>query len=279
MSAADAVERFLATGEHDPHFSDWEGDVVERRRAGTSVLREVLTKITRWRAQRAPIRSVTVPADAEARIRARIEPMLRGLFGAETEPLLDRLPTRVVVVTPATFAALPPEVPLRTAWDLANVMLDDMGAPPLSDDTPALDGLCAAGRAWVLPRALVSDAPFPDIVTHEVAHLLHTLSRADLGLDGPAGPILAIPPRRRETFAYACEVWAGATRAGGSRAVVARNVADWRASSEAVDVRVDRAELDPLLDAALADPLRGWATLRAWVDRVSAQRRTPARVA
>jgi len=272
MGATDAVERFLGTGEYDPRFPDWEGDAVARRSAGAAALRDVLVRVVRWRAERAPLRSPAVPRDAEARVRARIAPLLHGLFDAPlADRLVDRLPNRVVLLNPATFAARVPSLPLRTAWDLANLLLDDLGAPPLGDDAPELDGVCVEGHAWVSPRELGTEEPFPDTLVHEAAHLLHTVGPADLSLDGPPGPFLAIPPRRRETFAYACEVWTGALRAG-TEGIGAR-VAAWRRSSEAGDARIERAELDLLLDAAAAHPERGWATLRAWVAEVCARGR------
>lgn len=264
MSVSDAVERFLGSGRFDPRFREWEGAAAERRAQGEATLRDILVRVVRWRAERAPIKVVPVPADAEARVRARVAPLVHGLFEADrAEQLLDRLPARVVLLTPRTFAANIGAIPLARAWDLANVLLDDLGAPPLADDVPELDGLCSEGRAYLLPRALVSDAPFPDILTHEVAHLLHTVSAADLGLEGSGGPLLPLQPRHHETFAYACEVWAGAVRGGTDG--IAERVGAWRESSEAVDARVERRELDPLLDAAVADPARGWAVIRAWV--------------
>lgn len=273
MSATDAVERFLGTGEYDPRFPDWEGDAVARRAAGTATLRDVLVRVVRWRADHAPLRPPPVPRDAEARVRVRIAPLLHGLFDPPRADALEaRLPARVVLLTPGSFAAHAPRLPLRTAWDLANVLLDDLGAPPLADDVPELDGVCAEGHAWVSPRALDAEEPFPDILVHEAAHLLHTVGPAELGLEGPAGPFLPVPPRRRETFAYACEVWTSALR-GGVEGIGAR-VAAWGRSSEAVDARVERQELDLLLDAAVADPARGWVTLRAWVAEVCARGRT-----
>src|SRR4030095_15040840 len=109
--------------------------------------------------------------------------------------LLSALPERVVVLSPSTFAAQVADLPLRMAWDLANVLRDAVGAPPLGDDAPELDGLCDAGRAFVLPAALLSNELFPDVVVHEVAHLLHVVPAAEVGLARARGPILPIPLR------------------------------------------------------------------------------------
>lgn len=254
MSASDAVERFLATGEHDPRFPGFAGDIVARRREATVLLKDVLRRVVGWRAGRARS-AARLPPDAAAQVRARVEPLVRGVLGAEGAPLVEPLVARVVVVTPAAFGALVEDVPLRTAWDLANLLLDDLGAPPLADDAPSLDGLCAAGRAWVAPSALAR--AFPDVVAHEAAHLLHHVRRADLGLPG-AGVLLAIPPRRRETFAYACEAWAAIARGDATLARARAVLADTHHS----DGRVDRHALHALLTRASEGG--GWAVIRAW---------------
>ena len=146
-------------------------------------------------------------------------------------------------------------------WDLANVLLDAVGSPPLGDDAPELDGLCDAGRAFVLPAALRSEDPFPDVVVHEVAHLLHIVPAAEVGLTRATIPILEVPPRERETFAYACEVWTCATRGGlDGTAERVRHFA-----SATSDARTNRRTLDALLSDAAERPSDGWAILRAWV--------------
>ncbi|MFN7147582.1 MAG: hypothetical protein ACK4YP_27690, partial [Myxococcota bacterium] len=184
MSASESVERFLSTGEYDPRFPDLLGNIVERRRRGTAMLKDVLRRVVAWRAGRSPI-AMRLPTDVPARVRTRIAPLVYGMFdAAEAGVLVEPLAARVVVVTPSTFGALVEDVPLRTAWDLANLLLDDLGAPPLADDTPSLDGLCAAGRAWVPPRAFAADDAFPDVVVYGAAHLLHHVRRADLGVPG-----------------------------------------------------------------------------------------------
>jgi hypothetical protein len=270
---ADAVESFLMTGEHDPQFPDWAGNLAARRAAGSAAMRDMLVRVTRWRAHRAPLSLGRSPPDAIARVRARIAPLVEGLFDPDDAAmLLSTLPQRVVVLTPATFAAQVADLPLRMGWDLSNVLLDAVGAPPLGDDAPELDGLCDAGRAFVLPSALLSDEPFPDVVVHEVAHLLHVVPAAEVGLAQVRGPILPIPPRERETFAYACEVWAAATR-GGLEGTVER----LRRFTGAVnDARVNRRTLDGLLGDAAKRPTEGWSVLRAWVEsnRKSGRKRT-----
>jgi len=260
---ADPVESFLMTGEHDPQFPDWPGNLAARRAAGTASMRDVLVRVTRWRCDRAPLSLGRVPADGIARVRTRIAPLIEGLFDPDdAAKLLATLPERVVVLTPSTFAALVADLPLRMGWDLSNVLLDAVGAPPLGDDAPELDGLCDAGRAFVMPAALRSEEPFPDVVVHEVAHLLHIVPALEVGLTRATTPILPIPLREHETFAYACEVWTGAIR-GGLDGTTER-VRQFASATS--DARANRRTLDALLGDAAQRPADGWAILRAWVE-------------
>lgn len=263
MSISDAIERFIGTGEVDPRFPDWEGSAVERRERGTAACRDVLKRIVGYRSARGPGRRM--PEDLGGRVRERVRPMVEGLHAAgvlpEAAAFLHTLDRRVHVVTPNTFGALVDTVPLDVGWDLANLLLDDLGAPPLSDDTPELDGLCNGGHAWLLPRAFAEARPWSDVVVHEVAHLLHTMRRSEItGGDKSAGVLLPVPPRRRETFAYACEVWACIDRmAPESRSAA---LVDYRDSATPPDARVDRQALDRLLAAAAGGG--AWGSLAGW---------------
>ncbi len=256
---SEAVERFINTGEHDSHFSVFEGDIVARRKAGTALMREVLRKVVAVRAKHAPLTSAAIPADAEARVAKRLSSLVSGLFpGPDGAVVLTGMARRVVVVTPHTFGDLVEGVSLEAAWDLANLLLDELGAPPLSDDTPTLEGLCVGGRAWVLPRALNEGTSFPEVVVHEGAHLIHTLTREELHLPG-SGHLLRVPPRRRETFAYACEVWAAAQLEDATMSRVHELVA----AAGTGDSRVDRPTLAALTDRARAE---GLEVLRIWAE-------------
>jgi hypothetical protein len=257
MNASDAVERFLSTGEYDPRFPGFAGDIVTRRRDATALLKQVLCRVVGWRARRSRL-GVRVPGDAPARIAARVAPLVGGLLPAEGAGLVPLVAARIIVVTPERFPELVGDLPLRAAWDLANLLLDDLGAPPLADDVPSLDGLCANGRAWIPARALVGEAAWPDVVVHEAAHLLHTLRRADLGL-GNAAPLLSVTPRRRETFAYACEVWAAVLRSEGPPLERAMALC---AELGREDARVDRRALMALLTRAAEGG--GWGVIRGW---------------
>lgn len=260
MSKSDSVETFLATGEHDPAFPEWGGDGA----AGTASLARVLRRVVRWRAHGAPLPAARGPVEPAQAVRDRIAPMVAGLFG--DRPALTRaLADRVQVVTVDRFLDGFEALPLEVQWTLANLLLDDLGAPPLADDAPQLDGFCAEGHAWVLPRAFEPSGGPTDVVVHEVAHLLHELARGDLGATPAHAPLLAVPPNQRETWAYACEVWAWATHDQPSAAVLAKRVTPSEHGRAHTDARVDAPLLHQILAAAVAAPEQGWSLLREGV--------------
>jgi hypothetical protein len=251
VARSEAIEAFLATGSPPPDWSAWGGDVA----AAEATIRRVLVRIVAHRCEGAPLRG-RVPADDPGEVvLRRVRPMLRGLLPAEEVDALGRLlKERVCVVTPESYASDIRLLTLEDAWTLANVLLEDLGAPPISDDTPQLDGLCAAGHAWVPPGGLRPPTATTDVVVHEVAHLLHTLTPRDLGLGEGRTPLLPVPPDRTESFAYACELWSCRDGAG----VTERAVAAAMHEARLMDVRVDHDRLA----AALAGAARGgWAGL------------------
>jgi len=187
--------------------------------------------------------------------------MLRGLLGAEAQAVLAELPHRVVIVTPENFETETAAVSLEDAWTLANIVLDDLGAPPLADDVPALDGLIAQGRAWIPAGALGAPTSSIDVVVHEVAHLLHDLRRAEVGLNPPDRMVIEVAPAQRETFAYACEMYAcieHATKPGPQRRELAALVC---VEHVPADHRVDVASLRRTLLSASSTGESGWSSI------------------
>jgi hypothetical protein len=258
MQSDEVLERFLATGEFPPGLPGFTGPPAQRRQAAERAVREVLVRIVSWRCSRSPIQLPAPPADAEAQVRDRVEPMVRGLLPAgEVALVLRKLPAFVRVVTPTSFPALIKGVPARTAWDLANLLLDAVGAPPLADDTPELDGLCHASASFVLPTAFLPQEGTDDVLVHELSHLLHSARRGDVGL-GPAGePILKIAPNDRETFAWACEIWSALERDPATRRA---GLDTWLAGPTPDDARIDQPRLRRILERAEGG--EGWNALR-----------------
>ncbi len=261
MQTDEVLERFLATGEFPPGLPGFTGPPAQRRQAAERAVREVLVRIVGWRTSRCPIQLPAPPENAEAVVRERVEPMVRGLLpAADAMMVLRKLPACVAVVTPQTYPALIRGVPARTAWDLANLLLDAVGAPPLADDTPELDGLCEGSKSFVLPTAFLPQAGTDDILVHEFAHLLHSARRGDVGLGPAADPILRIAERDRETFAWACEIWSALER----DPLTARERLDvWLAGPTPDDARIDQPRLRAIVERAVGGA--GWAALRELV--------------
>jgi len=119
-----AIEHYLRTGDHDPHFPEWTGDIIEReRRAHDDLMRALIDEVSRRTAGRRP--SAEMPAiDLTAFTRAKVEPMVRGLFPrAEQDVVLATLEKSVVYVTSETIEPLLTNHDYdSSAWDLANLI-------------------------------------------------------------------------------------------------------------------------------------------------------------
>jgi hypothetical protein len=163
------------------------------------------------------------------------------------------------VVTVQDFAAQVRALPIEDAWCLANIVLEDMGAPPLSDDAPQLDGICTADAMWVPPGAFRPATPTTDVLVHEVAHLFHTVDRSLFGLSG-TGPVWIIPPDAHETFAYACELWACRER------TPPKDRTDVSEAVECVRMADARVDMGSLRDLLVAADVEGWRAIRAWAE-------------
>ena len=236
-----------------------EGWTVARRRAAEAAARSILVRIVGWRVRGAPLGLGASPGDVAGIVRARAGSMITGLFEPdEAAVLLTCLPAGVRVITPASFATLADEVPLTRAWDLANLLLDALGAPPLADDTPELEGLSYAGRSFVLPSALRPPGPLDDVLVHELAHALHDTPRATFGLGPRRAPLLRVAPRERETFAWACELYAAVSRGPEDPATL---LGRWEAGPGPEDARVDQPALRRALRSAVEGS--GWAAMAA----------------
>src|SRR5580658_2470385 len=93
---ADEVERYLRTGETDPHLAAWPGGFMERaNRAHEDLGSALVREVRRLAKGRAP--EVLPKADSVALTREKVEPMVRGLFPrAEQDLVLATLEKSVV---------------------------------------------------------------------------------------------------------------------------------------------------------------------------------------
>jgi hypothetical protein len=123
-SAADEVERYLRTGETDPHHAAWPGAFMERANRAHEEPRGALVREVRRRAEGLAHQSLP-HADTVAITRGKAEPMVRGLFPrVEQDAVLATLETSVVFVTSANIEPLLLEHGYdSSAWTLANLYL------------------------------------------------------------------------------------------------------------------------------------------------------------
>lgn len=211
MPVSAAIERYLRTGDHDPYFFDWSGDVIEReRRAHDDLKRALVDEVSRRAVGRRP--SAEMPAiDLTAFTRAKVEPMVRGLFlEVEHEVMLRVLERSVVFLTPERVEGILLDCMwLHTAWDLANLYLGSLGAELLAEDAPRIVGLSAETTCFVSLDYFTETSRFADFIVHEAAHVFHNCKRLTVGLPETRRRewLLEIAFQKRETFAYACEAF------------------------------------------------------------------------
>jgi hypothetical protein len=263
---AEAIEHYLRTGNYEPTGAPWPGNIIERsRRSHDELIHALVTEVMRS-AKTRPAPELAQGFDAVAFTRAKVEPMVCGLFPrVERQAVLALLERAVVFLTPANIEpVLQRQRWLGTAWDLANLYLGSIGAEPLGEDAPAIVGLSEETTCFVSMQYFSESDPFADFVVHEVAHIFHNCKRDTAGLPITRRRewLLDIDFRRRETFAYACEAYAriaGQTRDLARRAALAR---EYGRAPRISEVLVDPAEVaEILLEAA---PRRnGWKVILA----------------
>jgi hypothetical protein len=206
-----AIEHYLRTGDHDPHFPEWTGDIIEReRRAHDDLMRELVGEVVRRAASRRP--SAEMPAiDLTAFTRAKVEPMVRGLFPpAEQDVMLRVLERSVVFLTPDRVESILLGCTwLNTAWNLANLYLGSLDAELLAEDATRIVGLSAETTCFVSLDYFTETNRFADFVVHAAAHVFHNCKRVTVGLPETRRHewLLEIAFQKRETFAYACEAF------------------------------------------------------------------------
>ena len=209
----DDIERFVRTGDYDLLFPNWSGqNLMEKAQRGSAALTEALVSEVRRRESKVTVPKPTeFPADLRGFTRAKVKPMVRGLFPQkEQDPVLGLLERSVVFLTPETIEpAIRGTSLLGTAWQVANVYLVGIGAEPLAEDMGQIVGLSVETTCYVSLAFFSEDDPFADFVVHEAAHIFHNTKRGTVGLRETRRRewLLPIEYRKRETFAYACEAY------------------------------------------------------------------------
>ncbi|MRG96516.1 hypothetical protein [Polyangium spumosum] len=266
MPTSAAIEHYLRTGDHDPYFFDWSGDVIEReRRACQDLKRALVDEVSRRAAGRRP--SAEMPAiDLTSFTRVKVEPMVRGLFPkVEQDVMLRLLERSVVFLTPERVEAILLGCTwLHTAWDLANLYLGSLGADLLAEDAPRLVGLSSETTCFVSLDYFTETGRFDDFIVHEAAHVFHNCKRITVGLRETRRRewLLEIEFRKRETFAYGCEAFSRVVELCPKIKDRPAMVEEYAQTFMPDDERVDLDELvDILREAARAR--NGWKHILA----------------
>ena len=262
------INRYVRTGEHDNLlFSGWPGDGLEARaRCGREALFDALVAEVRRRTGHAKVPAELRGLNVAAFARAKLAPIVRGLFPrGEREPLLDLLAASVVFLTPANFeAVLRGARWLSTAWDLANLYLTGFGAEALSEEAEPIAGLSEETACYVSVEYFTGSGRFDDFVVHEAAHVFHNCKRQTIGLPHTRRRewLLEIAFAKRETFAYACEVYSRILELGKSPAEKRALLSELEREPVPGAQRVDPGEYVDLLREAVA-ARNGWKRILA----------------
>jgi len=183
LSVTDEVERYLRTGSSDPIYAAWPGNIMERAARARNDLRGALIAAIRQKQAKG---KTAIPAgfDAIAMTRAKVEPMVRGLFpAAEWSVVLAMLEKSVVVLASANIETILVEEAFDfSAWTLANLYLAGLHRDLLSPDAPRLVGLSQDTTCYVSAQYFLEEDRFADFIVHEAAHIFHNCKRGTLGL-------------------------------------------------------------------------------------------------
>ena len=259
-TVAQEIERYLRTGESDPYRSAWSGSFLEREERAHDDLRKAL--VCEVRRLTAGLRHELLPvSDTVSLTRAKIEPMVRGLFPrAEQALVLAIIERSVVFVTGANIESLLLKRAFdSSAWTLANLYLASVSAGLLGKDAPRLVGLSEETTCYVSPEYFSQDDPFADFIVHEVAHIFHNCKRGAVGLHETRRKewLLDIEYRKRETFAYSCEAYARVIERGEKPAERRALAEEYAHTVRISEERVDAAEVAGIVQAA-AEARNGW---------------------
>lgn len=211
MTRANAIERYLRSGEYDLTHPQWPGqNFMEKSKNGHDEhVRALVAEVKRRSKghEHAPVPEL----DLASWTRRKLTPMVHGFFPqAERELVLRVLEKSLVFLTSANIeVVLLGQMWLRSAWDLANLYLATVGAERLGPDAPSLLGLSQATTCYVTPEYFRDRDRVEDFVIHEAAHVFHNCKRRTVGLPETRTKewLLLLEFRKRETFAYSCEAY------------------------------------------------------------------------
>ena len=192
--------------------------------------------------------------------------MITGLFPAsERQAVLGVAACSVVFLTrEAAHQAMRETSFLDTAWTIANLYLNSLGAPMLGDEARPILGLSLETKCYVSMEYFAENDPFADYVTHEVAHIFHNCKRRTIGLPHSRSKewLLDIAFAKRETFAFACEAYGRILEQALGKAQRQALLAQYsRGPKPPADI-VDQTELLDILAEAV-EARNGWKRILA----------------
>ncbi|MDH3209007.1 MAG: hypothetical protein OEM00_04460 [Burkholderiaceae bacterium] len=276
-SPQQAVDHYLRTGAHDELSCNWPGsNFLASVEYADAALRNALISTVRQRTVHAVVPAALASVDVIAFTRAKVAPMVRGLFpGHEQKTVLDVLKRSIVFLTPTTIDAALRTTPwLYTAWDLANLYLVSCAAQPLSENVRPIVGLSAETPCFVATDYFNAPSRFDDFVVHEAAHVFHNCKRSAIGLSATPRRewLLDIDFPKRETFAYACEGYSRILELGNSPAARRVLLSEIEAGPVPPDDRVESDEYIDILREAVASR-NGWKRILHRCSAAQGQRR------
>jgi hypothetical protein len=264
MTIADEIQRFLSTGQTDDIAAAWPGSVVEAGRRAHADLMDALVSEVRARSAGARLPDVLCGPALVEFTRARLAPMVRGLFPrSEQAQVLELLQSSIVFLTPRNIVdVLRGELWLKSAWDIANLYLGSIRVELLGGGAPDIVGLSEETRCYVSARYFEDTDRFADYVVHEAAHIFHNCKRTSVGLAETRFRewLLPIDYVKRETFAYACEAYSRMCEIDPRPARRLILVDELASGPMPADERVDREEFLDILRAAAARR-NGWKVI------------------
>jgi len=262
------IDRYLRTGEYDELSSEWPGDtLLERAKLGHDTLRRALIAEVRQRTEHVADREAPLGRDLVALTRAKVGPMVRGLFPrAEQGIVLGVLGHSVIFLTSSNIDEVLRETRWHgTAWTLANLYLSSTGAVPLSEDAPRIVGLSEETTCFVSTEYFQENGRFEDFIVHEAAHIFHNCKRRTIGLRETRRRewLLELEFAKRETFAYACEAYSRVLEQSHGIADRRRLLDELGQDTLPASDAVNAGEiLDILREAVTAR--NGWKRILAW---------------
>ena len=222
--------------------------------------------------------------DGKALSEVKFKPMVSALFPKkEQDIVLEAMENSVIFLTKETVKKLIWELTWEsTSRTLVNIYLCSIDAEPLDDSERGCLGLSEETCCYVsLSYFQLSEEEkrFEDYVLHEGAHIFHNNKRKRIGLPETRTKewLLPIDFRKRELFAYACEIYGTISeRIQDAKGIKKRRAAVYREVEEyekhgvtPADDSVDRDELVALLKTAATarTSAAGWKRILKYCSR------------